>query len=316
MKTKLSDITNYFASLMKQYHELQMKAQQQDVYRIVHINEKGGKCILDVQIVGKNIVFKASPEELAGDDKMMNCFSRQDVRTITFFACQEIKKPKYSLLLKEFCGKLNKMIFSLGSRDKAEKIYRTAEEISSDEELLNSLSQKEAHLVGFMTATEKAAQDQEEKQKLHDLNIPKYDLINEEFSNSLNETIYTLKNRKTDQLRHISASELMHDAILLKGLDQKTIHQLGFSSAIKSTQKSEQQKQSLHDSKIPKFRLVAEEYSQTFNTTIYTLENINTNEIKYISADELVNDTTLLNGLSKKDAHRLGVALGIEINHL
>ncbi len=108
-QSKLASVSTYFIELLKQYKKTQ---QATNAYRIVEIKEKSnGSCELVIQIIGKNVTFKSKPEKIAADDNMLENFSRQDVRTITYFATQEIKKTKYKILIHEFCSAFNKMIF-------------------------------------------------------------------------------------------------------------------------------------------------------------------------------------------------------------
>lgn len=165
---KINSLQNYIRWLIVQYQNLQQQSQQ-DAYRIVNqeTNDKGHMRLV-VQIVGKSITFKASPEELAADDQILERFSRKDVRTITYYACKEIKKPKARIIFQEFREKLNKMIFGIYHRDSQNVEERTSDQISLDKDLLNEMSQEEAHLVGYTTASEQILSEKEQIQKLQD----------------------------------------------------------------------------------------------------------------------------------------------------
>lgn len=194
--SRLASVSSYFAELLKQYKNLQ-KSQQRDAYRIVEIKEKkDGSCELIVQVMGKNITFKSRPEEIAGDDHMLEHFSRQDVRTITYFATQEIKKPRYKILVHDFCVAFNKMIFSLKRSNKEGVIQKTAAQISEDKELLKQLTQEEAHLIGYTTAAEKNQEDLAARQAIHDKEIPKHKIISQEYVEPYDTMVYTLEGKR------------------------------------------------------------------------------------------------------------------------
>lgn len=228
-QSKLASVSTYFSELLKQYKETQ---RENNAYRIVEIKEKkDGSCELVIQIVGKNVTFKSRPEKLAADDQILENFSRQDVRTITYFATQEIKKPTYKILIHEFCSAFNKMIFSLKKKDKEEVIQKTADQISSDKELLSQLSPEEAHLVGFMSASEKADTDQIEQQAIHDTEIPKHKIVSQEYIEPYDTMVYTLEEKNSKERKQKTATEISKDNKLVKGLTQEDAHKIGFGTA-------------------------------------------------------------------------------------
>lgn len=227
-QSKLDSVSSYFTGLLKQYKEAQ---RANNAYRIVEIKEKkDSSCELVIQIVGKNITFKSRPEKIAGDDQMLENFSRQDVRTITYFATQEIKKPKYKILIHEFCSAFNKMIFSLKKSDKDEIVQKTADQISADKELLKQLSQEEAHLVGYMAASEKAEADKAAQQAIHDEKIPKHKIVSQEYVEPYDTMVYTLEEKLSKEKKQKTAAEISKDKKLVKGLNQEDAHKVGFGS--------------------------------------------------------------------------------------
>lgn len=167
-KKTLASIQQYIRWVISQYQTLQHEQKgAHEVYRIVnrHINDDG-ECQLTIQVIGKSITFKCSPEEIAADDKMLRRFSPLDVRTITFYACQEIKKPKVKIVAQEFCDKLNKMIFKMKKRGQKEILSKTAGEITLDKSY-NEMSQEEAHLIGYATASDHISEEKIQKEKLN-----------------------------------------------------------------------------------------------------------------------------------------------------
>lgn len=165
LQQKFTNLQQYLRWLMTQYQAMQKI--QQDAYRIVDKQiDSRGNCKLVIQVIGKSITFKAAPEDLAADDQMLERFSRKDVRTITYYACQEIKKPQARIIFKEFCEKLNRIIFGIKQRNQESIIQKSAGEISLDKNLLNNLTQEEAHLVGYTTATEQLLEEKENLKKL------------------------------------------------------------------------------------------------------------------------------------------------------
>lgn len=167
MSSKPSMVAEYFNWVFKKYHEIQQNAQQADAFRIVEIkHNKFNECIVTVQMIGKATVFECTPHEIVANDKVLEGFSKKDIRTLTYFATNEIKKPKYKIMVQEFCDVLNKIKFKLGMRGSVNPIEKTAEQISMDKELLGKLNAEDAHLVGYTTATEQMMREREEMEKL------------------------------------------------------------------------------------------------------------------------------------------------------
>ena len=150
--SKFNMIPEYIKTLIKEYREQQV---QNKIYRIVEIEEtKKGDKKLVIQIIGKNVVFKANPEDIAKDTEMIEGFSGQDVRVITYFACEKLHKPKSKVLSQKFCNQLNKLLFLIENDQNDETVVKTANEISVDESIIKNLSQKDAHMVGYTAGLE------------------------------------------------------------------------------------------------------------------------------------------------------------------
>ncbi|HSW94169.1 MAG TPA: hypothetical protein VLJ15_07450, partial [Gammaproteobacteria bacterium] len=93
---KFLTIFEYTAWFIRQYSEQQA---QQNIYRIVEIKQStSGQYKLIVQIIGKSTIIECTPEEIVTNDHMLEGFSKKDIRAITYFACEEIKKPKYKII--------------------------------------------------------------------------------------------------------------------------------------------------------------------------------------------------------------------------
>jgi len=83
---KISSVFGYTAWLLKQYNDQQLI--QQNIYRIVEVKELStGQYKLTIQIIGKSTVFECTPQEIVTNDRMLEGFSKKDIRTITYFAC-------------------------------------------------------------------------------------------------------------------------------------------------------------------------------------------------------------------------------------
>lgn len=165
INNKLIVFQNYLKLILANYQIVKHQSLQ-DAYRIVEKFERNGKVFLKIQVVLKNIIFELTPEEIVADDKLLEHFSRKDVRTISYYACEEIKKPKTKIVFQEFCEKLNRMIFGIRKNSENTTTTKTANEISADPEILKDMSQEDAHTIGYITATELMLKEKEQIEKL------------------------------------------------------------------------------------------------------------------------------------------------------
>lgn len=162
---KEGQFTNYFLALCNKIHELQKSTQ--DAFRIVSIiNNELGEKLFKIQIIGKSAIFEATPQEIARNDVLLEGFSKKDVRIIIYYATQEIAKPTYKILVQDFEEATNKTVFKLGKRGEPNPLKKTADEISLDKNLLNQMTQQDAHMVGYMTAMEYISTEKEVIKKL------------------------------------------------------------------------------------------------------------------------------------------------------
>jgi len=226
-------VLEYFSYMIGQYHEMQRKTQRDNIYRIVEMHAKPeGGCSFTIQVIGKNLTFKSTAHEIAADDEMLEGFSRQDVRTITYFACQELTKPKYKILVQEFCQQFNKMIFSLKKHDSEKTMQKTAEEISNDKKLLKELSYEEAHLIGYTAASEKIAVERQQQYQIKESSQVKYEIVSEEYCGPFKKLIYKIKRKGSKKVEQKTVAQISNDKKVIKGLKPEDAHKVGYVAGV------------------------------------------------------------------------------------
>ncbi len=135
--------------------------------RIIAIEQdKVGDYIATVQFIGKSTAIKIKPEELLSDDKMVDQFSSRDIRALTYLGYLGINAPKYKVLARKLSEDSDQMLFAIHKKGDSKYTIKTAQEISSNPEILESLPQKDAHDIGFVTATEEQSVNQRQKENL------------------------------------------------------------------------------------------------------------------------------------------------------
>ena len=136
-------------------------------YRIVSIEKNEvEEYFVTIQVIGKSISYKTKPEKLLADDKLVNLFSPIDIRNLTYLGYLGINAPKYKILAKQLSEEKGQTLFAIHKKGDAGHHIVTATEISTNEEILQGLSQHDAHMVGFPTATEQAATEKLQKEEL------------------------------------------------------------------------------------------------------------------------------------------------------
>jgi hypothetical protein len=147
---------------------LQPEAQYyQPAYRLVRIEQdETGDYFVVIQVIGKSLSYKIKPETLLADDKFVNLFSPVDIRNLTYLGYLGINAPKYKILAKKLSENEGQILFAIHKKgEKGHKIV-TATEISTNDEILRGLSQQDAHMVGFTTATEQTLAEKQQKDDL------------------------------------------------------------------------------------------------------------------------------------------------------
>ena len=170
MKTRSFQLMEYIRWLSKKYQEVQEELETRQAYRIINIENNDSertKLIVNIVGTGKNIEFM--PEELAGDDQILEGFSKKDVRTIIYYACANLNKPKYKIIANTFCEKLKKIFFSIKKYNSNELSKKTAEEISASPAILSSMSSEDAHRIGYIYGSESILRENEEKNNLKNI---------------------------------------------------------------------------------------------------------------------------------------------------
>ena len=149
------------ARFLKQWSE--RRFQPPNVYRLVEIKQSpSGYCKLSVQVIGKAKILEYSPQELIANDRILEGFSKKDIRSIAYLACEQSKRPRYQIVMQEFCNKFNRMLFKLKKQDSNETISKTAGQISLDKHLINNLSQEDVCSISYVAGYEQSYLEQEE----------------------------------------------------------------------------------------------------------------------------------------------------------
>lgn len=163
---KSISLFEYVQLFFKWYSEISKKIQEAPVYRLLDVTNNSSVCCLKIQIIGRSTIFECQPLDIVNNDAFLEGFSKKDVRIITYFATKELNKPKFKIFTQETQQTIDRIIFKLFKKDSKEIIKKTAREISLDKNILNQLSQEDAHLIGYVTANEQENFDREQMEIL------------------------------------------------------------------------------------------------------------------------------------------------------
>lgn len=165
---KFSAIFEYTAWLLKKYNE-QKSIQLNHFYRLAEAKQSAdGQYHLLIQVIGKASTFECKPQDIVADDRLLEGFSKKDIRTITYFACSHLKKPKYKIVMQEFCEKFNRVLFRVKGQASDEAMVKTAGQIAVDKNLINNLSREDVQSVSYMAGYEHSSFEKEEMKKAKD----------------------------------------------------------------------------------------------------------------------------------------------------
>lgn len=73
------------------------------------------------------------------------------------------KKPRYKIVMQDFCDSFNRVLFKLKSSDSSETISKTASQISLDKNLINNLSREDLCSISYAAGYERSFPEKFEK---------------------------------------------------------------------------------------------------------------------------------------------------------
>ena len=136
-------------------------------YRILEIfQDEEDTYNAEIQIINKNITFKAKPEEISSQDTLVNQFSPRDIRTLTYLGYLGINNPKYTILAKKLSEGNDKLFFVLKKKGNKKIIIKSAAQIIKESEIINNLTAQDAKLIGYTVGSENVIQEKKLKEKL------------------------------------------------------------------------------------------------------------------------------------------------------
>ncbi len=155
----IQKLKNFFQSLHSD------KEIYKPCYKLIEILKEEDDYIVVIQLIGKNIVFNAKPEEMLAEDHLVDRFSPRDIRTLTYLGYLGINAPKYKILAKKL-SQDEKASFWIQKKGEKKVIIKTAEEIIHETEIIESLNADDAKTVGYTAAAESVIAEKQEKEAL------------------------------------------------------------------------------------------------------------------------------------------------------
>lgn len=135
------------------------------LYKLTEILEDQEEYVVVIQLIGKNIVFNAKPEEILADDSLVDKFSPRDIRTLTYLGYLGINGPKYKILAKKLSQHEN-ATFLIKKKGEKKVIIRTAEQILNETSIIQHLNAEDAKTVGYTAASESVISEKKQKEAL------------------------------------------------------------------------------------------------------------------------------------------------------
>lgn len=155
---KLKSIFQY----LKSCHE---DNAQKTSYKLIEILENNDDYLVVIQLIGKNTVFNAKPEEILADDQLVDRFSPKDIRTLTYLGYLGINGPKYKILAKKL-SQNEKSTFLIKKKGHKKVTVKTADQIIHETDIIQHLNAEDAKTVGYTAASESIISEREQKEAL------------------------------------------------------------------------------------------------------------------------------------------------------
>lgn len=153
---KSNSVWTFIQRIANFYSEVKLANRSAGEYKIIKINagELAQEPEVIVQVRNKNISYTMKVIDIVRDSELLHLFSKEDVRTITYLACEYKNRPKVKLDSVSFCTKLNRLVFSLFYGDRTNKIVKSATEVANNHHLIDAMSPQDAKKVGYTAGSE------------------------------------------------------------------------------------------------------------------------------------------------------------------
>lgn len=154
MIKKISSIIEYVGWLLEKQRELQ----QYCTFRIINIkNEPSNEPLLTIQVINKTATFQCYPSEIVKNDILLDGFSKQDIRTITYYATKYITLPKRKIISHKFIDGIHKIVCKIKKNNQVEEKLIT--EVVKNKSI-SDYSSEDAFQIGYFLSTEHSIQEQ------------------------------------------------------------------------------------------------------------------------------------------------------------
>jgi len=149
--TKITTAIELALILIKKLSE-QLQAQSKDIYRVVDVKHTSGGYKVVIQIIGKSVVLEMTPHEIVVSDHLIEGFSKKDIRTISYYASDQIKEPRYQISSQELQN--NNILFKLKEKGSNDLIVKTAQQITLDSEIISGMSISDVQTISYAAGYE------------------------------------------------------------------------------------------------------------------------------------------------------------------
>jgi hypothetical protein len=237
-------LTDYIKWLIGQIHDVQKYQSVNYPYKIVskELCKKTGEEKLIIQVAGKNVFLRLSPQELVRDEAALRSFSPLDVRNITYLACnlENLSKkgrPFYKIVSQFFSHTRQEEMFVIQAENSTAQITKSAQDISSDPELINNFNTQDAHKIGHIAGSEQVAMETDilNKEKFIPVNNIRekktiYKIVAQFFSRRKKQEMFVIQAEGEIARTIQSAQDISADPVLISKLASEDAHKIGYVS--------------------------------------------------------------------------------------
>jgi hypothetical protein len=167
-ETKKPSLMSFVFNLSKFYSDLKQANKEAGEYKLVEIKkgELGEEPEVLVQVRNTSHSFLLKAFDAVKNNELLNKFSREDVRMLTYLACDYKYRPKVKIEKLNFCSKINRLVFSVISGSKDSKKNKLASELVNNKEAISNMSPEDAKKVGYTAASELSQMQREQMRSL------------------------------------------------------------------------------------------------------------------------------------------------------
>ncbi len=136
--------------LIKLFKDFLKEGSHQPPYIVEDVSTEKCGLYVHYRLRGKSNTIKQKLEEILLDDNSINMFDQKTIRTLTYLLLRDSLSPKMSIQAQKLNENADSHIMKIKSEGSNLTQEITASDLSQNKEMIEKLTSKEAHRIGYL----------------------------------------------------------------------------------------------------------------------------------------------------------------------